>query len=75
MFLDRLRVDRRKRIKKDITFNKRGQTFGHVGAELQSYIGVLARQHFKISIQSWENVPDPTKNLIWESVKVIFVII
>lgn len=75
VFLDRLAVQRAKGIKKDVTFNDEGQTFGPVGAEYQSYIGVLARQLITISYKSWDDVPDETLDLIWDSVKVIFVII
>ncbi|KAH6822244.1 hypothetical protein C2S53_009664 [Perilla frutescens var. hirtella] len=42
---------------------------GKAASQLQSYIGLLARDHVKISIKNWKLVPDDTKDLIWEQVK------
>ncbi|KAH6776554.1 hypothetical protein C2S52_014115 [Perilla frutescens var. hirtella] len=53
----------------DVDFNKDGQPVGKVAAQLQSYIGLLARDHVKISIKNWKLVPDDKKDLIWEQVK------
>ncbi|KAH6781086.1 hypothetical protein C2S52_012323 [Perilla frutescens var. hirtella] len=43
----------------DVDFNK----------PLQSYIGLLARDHVKISIKNWKLIPDDMKDLIWAQVK------
>ncbi|XP_057806813.1 uncharacterized protein LOC131021574 isoform X3 [Salvia miltiorrhiza] len=40
--------------------------------QLQSYIGVLARQKIKVNIEKWSDVPQEVKGTIWESVKLVF---
>lgn len=72
VYLDRLAVQRAKGIKKDVTFNKHGQPIGQEGSKLQSYIGVLARQHVKVSFEQWKDVPKEAKDTIWESIKLVF---
>ncbi|XP_057777763.1 uncharacterized protein LOC130996270 [Salvia miltiorrhiza] len=59
---------RAKGIKHVVEFNKYGQPVGKVAAEMQSYIGLLTREHVKINIKTWKQVPDDVKEVIWESV-------
>lgn len=59
-----------KGIKEVVEFNVRGQPIGRVAAEMQSYIGLLARQEVKISYKTWKMVPKEVKDIIWEHVNV-----
>lgn len=43
---------------------------GKIAAEMQSYIGLLAREQVKVNIKNWKEVSPHVKELIWESVKV-----
>ena len=58
-------------IKDTVSFNAKGEPFGPVAAEMQSYIGVLARTKAPISYKSWKIVPEETRKKIWKCVKVI----
>ncbi|KAL5554598.1 hypothetical protein UlMin_041999 [Ulmus minor] len=49
-----------------VSINRRGQFVGHNGTELQSYLGVLARQNVPISFPSWPKVSRELKDKIWE---------
>ncbi|KAH6754815.1 hypothetical protein C2S53_020112 [Perilla frutescens var. hirtella] len=68
VYLDKLAVLRAKGIKKDVSFNDRGQPIVAVGAEMQSYIGVLTRQYIKVSYKHWNGVPAEAKNFTWDNV-------
>lgn len=68
--LERLQKQRVQGIKKDVMFNKHCQPIGKAGAQLQSYVGVLAREKVKISYKSWKQVPRDVKELIWVTVNV-----
>ncbi|KAL8548275.1 hypothetical protein ACS0TY_007556 [Phlomoides rotata] len=70
--LEKLHKQRLQGIKKDVMFNKHGQPIGEAGAEMQSYIGVLAREKVKITYKSWKQVPHDVKELIWVSVNLTF---
>ncbi|KAH6782114.1 hypothetical protein C2S51_007407 [Perilla frutescens var. frutescens] len=67
VYLDRLIIQMYKGIIKNVKFNKLGQPIGSEGAELQSYIGVLTRRHIKVSYELWKDVPEESKDLIWDS--------
>lgn len=54
----------------EVEFNERGQPIGKVAAEMQSYIGMLTRQHVPVNIPTWRQVTRDKKEQIWESVKV-----
>ena len=54
-----------------IRYNKHGQLIGKNASEMQSYIGVVARQTVPLSICSWPKVSAELKNKIWEQVRVI----
>ena len=66
------RIVRRKiqRNKLNVSFNGKGEPYGPEAAEMQSYIGVLARTKAPIWHDSWKCVPDETKNKLWECVLV-----
>ncbi|KAH6783363.1 hypothetical protein C2S52_008322 [Perilla frutescens var. hirtella] len=72
VYLDRLIVQKSKEIIKNVNFNKLSQPIGPEGAELQSYIGILTRRHIKVSFEQWKDVPDESKDFIWDSVKLVF---
>ncbi|KAL8132346.1 hypothetical protein AgCh_008004 [Apium graveolens] len=56
-------------IKNEVLFNGKGEPYGDVATEMQSYIGVLARTKFPIMYSSWKLVPKETKNKIWDCMK------
>ncbi|KAH6785854.1 hypothetical protein C2S51_038309 [Perilla frutescens var. frutescens] len=66
--LNKLFKRRARGIMQEVEFNKHGQPVGPVASEMQSYIGLLARQEVKISYKSWRQVPQEVKDNIWESV-------
>ncbi|XP_073123545.1 uncharacterized protein [Henckelia pumila] len=70
--LDKLARRRVQGIRKMVRLNKLGQPVGDVAAEMQSYIGVLAREKVKISYKTWKQVPSAVKELIWESVNLTY---
>ncbi|KAL5571036.1 hypothetical protein UlMin_020633 [Ulmus minor] len=55
-----------------VAVNRRGQLIGPIAVELQSYVGILARQSVPITITTWHKVPNELKNKIWEQILVIF---
>lgn len=59
-----------KGIKLQVDFNKYGQPVGKIASEMQSYIGLLTRDHVKVNFETWRSVPDSVKDLIWEAVNV-----
>ncbi|VFQ94748.1 unnamed protein product [Cuscuta campestris] len=56
--------------KPTVLFNDKGQPYGVAAAEMQSYIGVLARTKAPIWFDIWRQVPVTIKNKIWKSVTV-----
>ncbi|XP_057804832.1 uncharacterized protein LOC131020160 [Salvia miltiorrhiza] len=60
---------RAKGVIQHVDFNARGQPVGEAAAEMQSYIGLLTRDHVKINIKKWKAVPQDVKDLIWDTVK------
>ena len=60
------RIVRRKilGIKHQVCFNVKGEPYGEVASEMQSYIGVLARTKCPIWYESWKAVPTEKKNKI-----------
>lgn len=48
-------------IKVLVSFNPKGEPFGKSATEIQSYIGVLARNKPPIWYDSWKQVPKNTK--------------
>lgn len=57
-------------IRNSVSFNTLGQPYGPVAAEMQSYIGMLARTEVKITYKTWKQVPKNVKDAIWEHVNV-----
>ncbi|KAL5583165.1 hypothetical protein UlMin_015607 [Ulmus minor] len=55
-----------------VSINRRGQFVGHNGTELQSYLGVLARQNVPISFPSWPKVSRELKDKIWEQAQAVY---
>ncbi|KAL5547332.1 hypothetical protein UlMin_007019, partial [Ulmus minor] len=55
-----------------VVFNSRGQPVGENGVELQSYIGVLARQTIPLTFREWREVPKELKEKIWEEIQVSY---
>ncbi|XP_073311198.1 uncharacterized protein [Primulina huaijiensis] len=70
--LDKLSRQRVQGIRKEVRFNLLGQPVGEAAAQMQSYIGVLAREKIKITYKTWKQVPSEVKELIWESVNLTF---
>ena len=66
------RIIRRKMLgeKKTVSFNAKGEPYGTVATEMQSYIGVLARTKAPIWYENWKRVPKERKNKIWDCVQV-----
>ena len=58
-------------IKHFVPFNRKGEPYGPIAAEMQSYIGVLARTKPPIWYKSWKEVPKERKEKIWDCVQVI----
>ncbi|XP_057810057.1 uncharacterized protein LOC131024559 [Salvia miltiorrhiza] len=67
-----LAMQRVQGVKQDVELNELGQPIGKAGTQLQSYIGVLAREKVKITFETWHNVPEDVKEDIWESVNLSF---
>ncbi|XP_074341890.1 uncharacterized protein LOC141679289 [Apium graveolens] len=61
-------------IKLVVSFNSKGEPYGKVGAEMQSYIGVLARIKAPIWHDSWKSVPKDTQEKIWDCVQMAFIV-
>ena len=59
-------------IKLPIESDDRGTPIGKNAADMQSYIGVLARTTIPIIFDDWRNVDDEPKEKIWEAIQVIF---
>ncbi|KAL5563426.1 hypothetical protein UlMin_033173 [Ulmus minor] len=55
-----------------VVVNIRGQLVGPTTVELQSYVGVLARQSVPITITTWHKVPNKLKNKIWKQILAVF---
>ena len=72
--LEKLSVQRGQGIKKEVQFDSKGRPIGKEAAELQSYVGVLAREKVRITYDSWKKVPGDVKENIWEAVNVSFII-
>ena len=68
--MNKLVVQRIHGVKQSVKFNEYGQPVGEKASELQSFIGVLAREKVNINYNSWKQVPNEVKNMIWESVNV-----
>lgn len=66
------RIVRRKILgtKLPVPFNAKGEPYGQAGAEMQSYIGVLARTKPPIWYDTWKKVPKERKTKIWDCVQV-----
>lgn len=65
-----LAIQRVQGYKKKVTFNAKGQPYGPYSIEMQSYIGVLAREKVNITIDNWKDVSSTVKESIWEAVNV-----
>ncbi|XP_073147304.1 uncharacterized protein [Henckelia pumila] len=70
--LDKVIRQRVQGVRKDVMFNKIGQPIGEFAVEMQSFIGVLAREKIKISYKTWKQVPSDVKELIWESINLTY---
>lgn len=51
-------------------FNAKGEPYGDAGAEMQSYIGVLAQTKVPIWHDTWKQVSEDIKTKIWDCVQV-----
>ncbi|KAL6178969.1 hypothetical protein ACLB2K_050485 [Fragaria x ananassa] len=63
-----------KGIKLPIESDDRGTPIGKNAADMQSYIGVLARTTIAIIFDDWRNVDDEPKEKIWEAIQEAYVI-
>ncbi|XP_019196472.1 PREDICTED: uncharacterized protein LOC109190440 [Ipomoea nil] len=70
--MHKLAMQRAQGLKKDVQFNELGQPIGDSAAELQSYIGVLAREKVKLNFKTWKHVPQDIKDKIWDAVNLSF---
>ncbi|KAL6219484.1 hypothetical protein ACLB2K_007243 [Fragaria x ananassa] len=61
-------------IKLPIESDDRGTPIGKNAADMQSYIGVLARTTIPIIFDDWRNVDDEPKEKIWEAIQEAYVI-
>ncbi|KAL5759200.1 hypothetical protein ACOSQ2_018038 [Xanthoceras sorbifolium] len=50
-----------------VDFNLHGQTIDGSSITLASYIGILAREHTPITLESWKKVDEQNKDMIWSS--------
>ncbi|KAL5732383.1 hypothetical protein ACOSQ2_032075 [Xanthoceras sorbifolium] len=51
----------------EVDFNLHGQTIDGSSITLASYIGILAREHIPITLESWKKVDEQKKDMIWSS--------
>ena len=58
----------------DIDVNT-GVTFGLNAYEFMSYLGVVSRERLSILINSWDDVSEVDRNMIWEDVLVSFTLL
>ena len=58
----------------DIDVNT-GVTFGPKADEFMSYIGVVSRERLSILINSWDEVSEVDRNMIWEDVLTSFTLL
>ena len=72
--LESLSIHRQHGIKIEVQFDSKGRPIGKEAAQLQSYVGVLAREKVKITYDNWKKVPSNVKEMIWESVNVSSII-
>lgn len=63
---------RQKGEKINVQFDAKDQPLPNVSKELQSYIGVLVREHIPISFSDWKNVPRSYTDKIWDKITVSF---
>ena len=56
-----------------VAVNRRGQLVDLTAVDLQSYVGVLARQGVPITITTWHKVFNELKNKIWEQILIMFI--
>nr|GMC76399.1 putative transposase, Ptta/En/Spm, plant [Ipomoea batatas] len=72
--MHKLAMQRAQGVKKVVEFNDLGQPIGQIAAEMQSYIGVLAREKVKVNYKTWKHVPEDIKEKIWEAVNLTFIV-
>ena len=59
----------------EVSFNAKGQPLGKEGDELQSWIGVLAREHIPIWISDFRSADlAPRKEIVWMEVVTSFTV-
>ncbi|KAL5733871.1 hypothetical protein ACOSP7_031732 [Xanthoceras sorbifolium] len=58
----------------EVDFNLHGQTIDGSSITLASYIGILAREHIPITLESWKKVDEQKKDMIWSSLLVRFIL-
>ncbi|KAL5808641.1 hypothetical protein ACOSQ3_029332 [Xanthoceras sorbifolium] len=51
----------------EVDFNLHGQTIDGSSITLASYIGIFAREHVPITLESWKKVDEQKKDMIWSS--------
>ncbi|KAL5739918.1 hypothetical protein ACOSQ2_029098 [Xanthoceras sorbifolium] len=51
----------------EVDFNLHGQTIDGSSITLASYIGIFAREHVLITLESWKKVDEQKKDMIWSS--------
>ncbi|KAH6787328.1 hypothetical protein C2S52_006880 [Perilla frutescens var. hirtella] len=70
--LNGLAQRRVKGIIQEVEFNEHGQSIGKVASEMQSYIGLITREHVKVNHKTWREVPKDVKYMIWETVNLSY---
>ncbi|KAL5766293.1 hypothetical protein ACOSP7_016910 [Xanthoceras sorbifolium] len=57
-----------------VDFNLHGQTIDSSSITLALHIGILAREHVPITLESWKKVDEQKKDMIWSSLLVRFIL-
>ena len=68
--LDKLTAQTEQGLKNIVQFDSKGRPIGKAAAQLQSYVGVLARENVNITYDNWKKVPYDVKENIWKTVNV-----
>lgn len=63
-----LAKDPNSRVHVDFTFM--GEAYGPGSVKLSSYLGPLVREHMPVTLESWKNLTEDAKTVLWKSVQV-----
>lgn len=54
----------------EVDLNVHGQTIDVTSITLSSYIGTVVREHVPVTLSSWKEVDDQTKEMLWSAILV-----